>query len=324
MAVRLGGSAIREIRTLLDWGAMGSWTDRQLLAHLPGGGEKSEAALRVLIQRHAPMVMGICRRVLGDEAAAEDAFQATFLVLVRKAESLRGHEMITNWIYGVALRSARKERANTARRRDVERQAAGRRSEWPSDELENAELRSVIDEELGMLPEQYRLPVILCYLEGLRHEEIAQRLGCPVGTVESRLSRARARLRTSLTRRGLSPTASTLAVALSPTDASASIALSATIARTLEAAVTLTSAKVSIFTTPARWLSGRIVSLGPALQTVAVISTLVVCAAGLSATGFSVFVLGSSRPRLNQMKSLSHRAPPRKSAGPNPTHKTSW
>jgi Sigma-70 region 2 len=81
MAVRLGGSAIREIRTILDWGAMGSWTDRQLLAHLPDRGEESEAALRVLIQRHAPMVMGICRRVPGDEAAAEDAFQATFLVL---------------------------------------------------------------------------------------------------------------------------------------------------------------------------------------------------------------------------------------------------
>ena len=191
MAVRLGGSAIRDIRTLLDWGVMGSWTDRQLLAHVPAGGEGGEAALRVLIQRHAPMVMGICRRVLGDEAAAEDAFQATFLVLVRKAGSLRSHEMITNWMYGVALRTARKERAKTARRRDVERQGAIARSDWPSEELEKAEVKSVIDEELVKLPERYRVPVILCYLEGLRHEEIAQRLGCPLGTVESRLSRAR-------------------------------------------------------------------------------------------------------------------------------------
>ncbi len=296
MAVRLGGSAIREIRTLLDWGAMGSWTDRQLLTQLPGGGEGGEAALRVLIQRHAPMVMGICRRVLGDEAAAEDAFQATFLVLVRKADSLRSHEMITNWMYGVALRTARNERAKTARRRHVERQGAIARSDWPSEELEKAKVRSVIDEELVKLPERYRVPVILCYLEGLRHEEIAQRLGCPLGTVESRLSRARAQLRDRLTRRGLSPTASTLAVALSPADATASMPLTAIAARTLEAAGTLASSRVSFFASPARWLIGRVLSLSPALRTVAVVSALVISAAGLSAAGFSVFGGGEQPP----------------------------
>ena len=251
MAVRLGGSAIREIRTLLDCGAMGSWTDRQLLTHLPAGGEEGEAALRVLIQRHAPLVMGICRRVLGDEAAAEDAFQATFLVLVRKADSLRSHEMITNWMYSVALRTARKERAKAARRRDVERQGAVARSDWPSEELEKAEVRSVIDEELVKLPERYRVPVILCYLEGLRHEEIAQRLGCPLGTVESRLSRARAQLRDRLTRRGFAPTAGTIAMALSPVDVSATMPLTAIAARTLEAAGTLASSRVSFFASPA-------------------------------------------------------------------------
>ena len=102
MAVRLGGRAIREIRTLFDSGVIGSWSDKQLLAQFSTGGEGSEAALRVLINRHAPMVMGICRRVLGNEAAAEDAFQATFLVLVRKADSLGSYEMLANWIYGVA------------------------------------------------------------------------------------------------------------------------------------------------------------------------------------------------------------------------------
>ena len=197
MAVRLGGRAIREIRTLFDSGVIGSWSDKQLLAQVSTGGEGSEAALRVLINRHAPMVMGICRRVLGNEAVAEDAFQATFLVLVRKADSLGSYEMLADWIYGRA--PCRQERpGQTARCRVVERQAAHSRPGWRSEEFEQAELRSVIDDAIASLPERFRVPVILCYLEGLRHEEIAQRLGCPIGTVESRLSRARNQLRQAL------------------------------------------------------------------------------------------------------------------------------
>ena len=292
----IGRCAIREIRTLFDWGAIGSWTDKQLLAQLPTGGEGSEAALRVLIHRHAPMVMGVCRRVLGDEAAAEDAFQATFLVLVRKADSLQGCEVLTNWIYGVALRVAKKDKARTARRRVVERRAVDARSGWPSDGLEHAELRSVIDEELAMLPEHYRLPVILCYLEGLRHEEIAQKLGCPVGTVESRLSRARDQLRGRLTRRGLSPTASTFALVLTPPDALASFALSAVAARTLRAAIKLSTERVGVFSALSRWLSGRVFGLGPTVQVGVIVTTLIVGAC-LAASRYSVFGAGRQLPR---------------------------
>ena len=287
MAVRLGGRAIREIRTLFDSGVIGSWSDKQLLAQFSTGGEGSEAALRVLINRHAPMVMGICRRVLGNEAAAEDAFQATFLVLVRKADSLGSYEMLANWIYGVALRVAKKDRAKTARRRVVERQAAHSRPGWRSEEFEQAELRSVIDDAIASLPERFRVPVILCYLEGLRHEEIAQRLGCPIGTVESRLSRARNQLRSRLARRGLSPLDSTLAVALGPPQALSPVAFVGITERTVEAAGKLSSEKIGGMATLMRWLISNPVGMGPAVQAGVIVSTLVLCA-GLVAARLSV------------------------------------
>jgi RNA polymerase sigma factor (sigma-70 family) len=213
MSRRISGSAIGELHTLFRWGAMGTWTDAQLMTQFLASQEGSEAAFRVLIHRHGPMVLGVCRRILGDEHAAEDAFQATFLVLVKKAGTLRDRDLLTNWLYGVALRVASKERARGARRRRIEREAA-EPSETSGGDLDQVELRSVIDEEIRRLPERYRVPLVLCHVEGLRHDEVAQRLGCPVGTVESRLSRAREQLRSRLARRGLAPTASALGAAL--------------------------------------------------------------------------------------------------------------
>ncbi len=215
MAIRVSGAALGEIQTLYGWGAMGSWSDNQLVERFVGGAEESEAAFRILIQRHGPMVLGVCRRVLGDEHAAEDAFQATFLVFVKKARSLRDGGLLTNWLYGVALRVANKERAKGERRREIEQRAA-ERAPQESAGGEPDDLRAVIDEEVHRLPEHYRLPLLLCHVEGLRHDEVARRLGCPVGTVESRLSRARERLRMRLSRRGLAPTAGAMAAALEP------------------------------------------------------------------------------------------------------------
>ncbi len=215
MSMRISGAAIGELHTLFRWGAMGTWTDGQLMTQFLASQEGSEAAFRVLIHRHGPMVLGVCRRILGDEHAAEDAFQATFLVLVKKAGTLRDRDLLTNWLYGVALRVASKERARGARRRLVERQAA-ESSATSGGEIDQVELRSVIDEEIRRLPERYRVPLVLCHVEGLRHDEVAQRLGCPVGTVESRLSRAREQLRTRLARRGLAPTASAMGAVLQP------------------------------------------------------------------------------------------------------------
>jgi RNA polymerase sigma factor (sigma-70 family) len=206
---------MRGLQALYEWGAMGSWTDGQLIARFLGGDDTGEDAFRVLIHRHGPMVLGVCRRVLGDQHAAEDAFQLTFLIFVKKAGALRDRSLLTNWLYGVALRVAKKERSKGVRREFVERRAAEMGIGQQGDPDED-ELRSVIDEEIRRLPERYRLPLVLCHVEGLRHEEVAHRLGCPVGTVESRLSRARQQLRAQLTRRGLSPTASVMAVVLRP------------------------------------------------------------------------------------------------------------
>jgi RNA polymerase sigma factor (sigma-70 family) len=213
--------------------------------------------------------------VLGDEHAAEDAFQATFLVLVKKAATLRDCTLLTNWLYGVALRVANKEKVRGARRRVVERQAAERTAR-PSGDLDQGELRSVIDEEIRRLPERYRLPLVLCHLEGLRHDEVAQRLGCPVGTVESRLSRAREQLRSRLTRRGLAPTASVLGAVLKPPDISPVLPHLAE--ATVKAVIDLSSQQAAVLTMSAwglaQWL-GRLIS-APLASTAAVGSALVI------------------------------------------------
>jgi RNA polymerase sigma factor (sigma-70 family) len=248
MSIRSGKAGLGEMRTLFDSGAMGVWSDGDLLSQFLAGQDGCEPALRVLIRRHGPMVLGICRRILHDETAADDAFQATFLVLVRKAQSLRGNESLTNWIYGVAVRVAKKERSSVARRRSVEQRVASAQPSSPGQELERAELRSVIDEEVGRLPDRYRIPLILCYIEGLRHEEVAQRLGCPVGTVESRLSRGRERLRSRLTRRGLSPTASMLGAVWNPIDLATPLTFTETAERTLNSAIAHARAPVGRMT----------------------------------------------------------------------------
>jgi len=146
-------------------------------------------------------VLSACRQVLGRTADIEDAFQATFLVLVRKAGSIRKPELLGNWLYGVASRVSRKARVS-ALRRQMHEQRATPATEVPPDEPAD-DLWPIIDEELQSLPEKYRAAVVLCYLQGLTNEEAAQRLRWPTGTVKGRLSRARDLLRSRLARRGV-------------------------------------------------------------------------------------------------------------------------
>jgi RNA polymerase sigma factor (sigma-70 family) len=159
------------------------------------------------------MVLGVCRRVLGTEGDAEDAFQATFLVLVRRAGMLRDVESLGPWLHGVARRVASRARADRARRRAREEEAAiglgETRVNGPGvgSQADTRELRATLDEEIGRLPEKYRRPVILCYLEGLSHEAAARRLRCTAGVLRGRLERARMRLRGQLIRRGVAPAA---------------------------------------------------------------------------------------------------------------------
>jgi len=214
------GTVLRQIQTLLDAGTAAGLSDGELIARFVDGrggpATVASVAFAALVERHGPMVLKVCRDGLRDGHDAEDAFQATFLVLARRAGSIRRRESVGPWLYGVALRVAGGARAAAARRRRHERRGAvmiGKvdRPDDPGrpDEGEGAALH----EEVGRLPERHRAAVVLCYLEGLTHDEAASRLGWPVGTVRSRLAWARDRLRARLTRRGLAPTAGLLAAA---------------------------------------------------------------------------------------------------------------
>ena len=216
------GAVLRQIRVLLDAGTFCGLSDRQLLERfLARHDAVSELAFTVLVERHGPMVLGVCRRILADPQDAEDAFQATFLVLVRKAGSIRVDGSVGRWLFGVATRVAERARADARRRLARERSGLGRvettEAESPLTAVERADLRSILAEELGKLPARLQVPVILCDLEGSSHEEAARRLDWPVGTLKSRLSRARARLRERLTRRGLAPSDLSIALPMAPT-----------------------------------------------------------------------------------------------------------
>jgi RNA polymerase sigma factor (sigma-70 family) len=172
---------------------------------------RDQDAFGSLVRRHGPMVLGVCRRVLRDGHAAEDAFQATFVVLARKAGAVRPPERLAPWLYGVAYRTALKARGRAFRRQQVEQAYAAEVANRPAPPGDATQLLPVIDEQLNALPEKYRVPLVLCALSGLNKAEAAARLGLPEGTVSSRLARAREMLRDRLTRRGVAVPAAALA-----------------------------------------------------------------------------------------------------------------
>lgn len=248
--------------------------DGQLLSRFVQG---DGGAFTALVGRYAPLVWGVCQRLLGASPDAEDAFQATFVVLVRKAGSLADGRPLGPWLYRVASRTATKARARSARRRSRE-SASGLEPAVPdSADVHHRELSAVLDEELGRLPERYRRPVVLCYLEGLTNEEAAQRLACPKGTVLSRLSRARDRLRERLARRGVDPSATLLPAALTPA------APPALVAAVGEAGPLLQSGGTTGFSSTAMILA-KGVMFSMFLRKVEIVG-LVVLALALAATG---------------------------------------
>lgn len=176
--------------------------------------ERDEAAFEAIVRRHGPMVQGVCRRILGEAHAAEDAFQAVFLVLVRKSASIRRPELVANWLYGVACRIARKARGVARRTVFRERQVRKMATGGQLLDFEWAELKSVLDEELSQLPEKYRAPLVLCYLRGQTNAQAAAQLGWPIGSISERLARARELLRKRLNKRGLTMSAGMFALLL--------------------------------------------------------------------------------------------------------------
>jgi RNA polymerase sigma factor (sigma-70 family) len=216
-------SVLRSLRGVAA--ASAAVPDAELVQRFAAVGDAS--AFELLVWRHGPMVLGVCRRVLRQEQDAEDAFQAAFLALARKAGSVGRRGSVGGWLYRVAHRIALDARERAARRRHRER-AAGRRAEAagvpdPAAEAGGRELWRVLDDELGRLPERCREAFVLCCLEGRSGPEAARELGCAAKAVESRLARARARLRAGLARRGLLPPAVLTAAALCPATAKAGL-----------------------------------------------------------------------------------------------------
>jgi RNA polymerase sigma factor (sigma-70 family) len=198
----------RFLETLFQAGTATGRTDGQLLEWFATGGpEATELAFTALVERHGPMVLRTCRAVLRDDHAAQDAFQATFLILVRRGPTLWVRDSLAPWLHRVARHAAVRARRDALRRTSAEqsRTRMGIRTEPATDEAPGDDLGSLIHEEVDRLPERYRAVVVLCDLDRATYEEAARHLGCPVGTVKSRVARGRARLRANLTRRGLAP-----------------------------------------------------------------------------------------------------------------------
>ncbi|MGE3809345.1 MAG: sigma-70 family RNA polymerase sigma factor [Gemmataceae bacterium] len=196
-------------------------SDRELLAAFAAG---DHAAFQELLERHGPMVLALCRRLLSDEHAAEDAFQATFLVLARKAGSPGWHESIGCWLHEVATRTALQARSQASRRRAQELKVDPMTLSEPTAELAQRELQAVVDDELRHLPHRYRAPLVLCYLEGKTNEQAARELGWPTGSMSRRLDKGRELLRARLQRRGLALSSAALATLLPAQSASAALA----------------------------------------------------------------------------------------------------
>jgi RNA polymerase sigma factor (sigma-70 family) len=201
----------------------GSLTDRQLLELFVR--QHDEESFTQLVQRHGPMVLGVCRQILRREQDAEDAFQATFLVLSSKAGSIRSREALPNWLFNVANRLSKRMRAAAARRQSHEVELVEPPLSEPEPEEGTCSLGPILNEEIGRLPDKYRIPFVLCYVEGKTNEEAARQLGCPTGTVFSRLARARDGLRARLKYRGVVISSGALAAALTSLTEQASAAV---------------------------------------------------------------------------------------------------
>jgi RNA polymerase sigma factor (sigma-70 family) len=238
---------------------------------------REETAFEALVRRHGPMVLGVCRRVLHNEHDAEDAFQATFLVLVRKAASLRPRDTVGNWLYGVAYNTALKARAQAVRRRAKEAMV----KDMPrQDTPETAQdWQPLLDQELSRLPDKYREAVVLCDLEGKTREQAGRQLGIPAGTLSGRLTTARRLLAKRLTLRGVTMSAGALAASLAPQVASASVPLPL-VAITVKAAAGLAAGEVA-----AGVISAQVAALTEGVMKAMFLTKLRVTAALLVAIG---------------------------------------
>ncbi len=255
-----GASAnlLRHVHQLVEIQRIAQLSDRQLLERFAA--ERDEAMFALLMRRHGPMVLSVCRRILGHEQDAEDAFQATFLILARKAGSIRQTD-VGGYLYRVAYHVAVRACANAAKRKQREKQGGVLSTANPQTETTESEIYQIVDEELQRLPEDLRSALVLCYLEGKTQEEAARRLGWSKSTLRRRLDKGRELLRSRLLSRGLTPmaalTASLFAEGTAP--AAVSAALAETTLRSAMQAVPMAPAVATLVNT-----SGTILSAGKA------------------------------------------------------------
>jgi HlyD family secretion protein len=304
---RRDGAIIRQLQTLYNVGTIGDLTDGQLLERFATDvDEVAELAFSALVERHEAMVWRVCLAIVRDEHEAEDAFQATFLVLVRKARSLWVRDSLGPWLHQVASRTASYLRTTGIRRRKLEQRCAQRDAAryvevgTPRD----LDLDAAIHEEVNRLPAKYRAPVVLCDLEGRTHQEAARFLGWPIGTVKSRQSQGRGLIRDRLVRRGLGlAVAGTVVASLRQTAVAAmpkKVSRSAVNAAMQQSARLLTGFEVS-----ARVLSLTHGVLQAMLWIRLRFLTVVIVAVGIGSGGAGVYVLGSQDPAQEDKKPVS-------------------
>jgi RNA polymerase sigma factor (sigma-70 family) len=263
-------------------------TDGQLLASFVE--QQDEAAFEVLVRRHGPMVFGVCRRVVGNHHDAEDAFQATFLVLARKATVVRPREKVANWLHGVALRTARKTRALMAKRQSREKPVTDAPEPETARQDQWRDVQPLLDQELNGLPEHYRLPILLCDLEGKTIKDAAQQLDWPQGSLAGRLARGRKLLAKRLAKRGMVLSAGSLAAVVSHGAASVGVPTSL-MSSTVKAATMIAAGQATV----AGVVPAKVAALTEGvmksmmlmkLSKAAVAGLVVLCLCGLGIGGF--------------------------------------
>jgi RNA polymerase sigma factor (sigma-70 family) len=287
----------------------GSRLDAELIERFVA--TRDGAAFGCLVERYGPLVLGVCRRVLGNHHDAEDAFQATFLVLARKARQIRQRDALAGWLYKVAYHLATKLRASAERRRHAERQPSPRQS----DELQSdhhitwGDLRMVLDEELERLPEKYRAPLLLCCLAGRTRDEAAEQLGWSLGALKMRLERGRQLLRTRLSRRGLSVSAALLAMLLAQ-HGTASPAPAELATATIEASLLFAEGKTSAaLSAQAVSLAGAAVSAGASKAKLLGAATVLLCVFGITIGSLSPSRIPDTSPPVDEPP-VAVKAPP--------------
>ena len=289
-------------------------TDSELLERFIS--RQDEDAFETLLLRHGPMVLGVCRRLLHNEVDVEDCFQATFLVLVRRAASIRRRGRVGYWLYGVARKAALKAKAMTNLRHRKEQEAAADKERKSAGH--DQDLQELLDRELETLPDKYQAAIVLCDLEGLTIAAAAKQLGCPQGTLNARLVRGRAMLAKRLTRRGLAVSGAVLATALCQNAASACVPESLVVS-TVQAATLMAAGKALA----AGAISAKVVALMEGvlkamLMTKLKVSITVVLALNLIGAGASLVycqVAGSGQPGMGQPVTAQKQQPTPKADG---------